>query len=292
MLRPGFLPTTAIAYGLGLACAAHGGGLQAAAWSLLLAGLLVALCAHAAANVLNDWEDHRNGADAANTGAIAPFTGGAGLIQRGAVSPAATRRVAWGLGGIALLAGALIATSAGPMLWAIGGVGLLVGWAYSAPPLALMTRGLGEPAIALAWTLVVVGADTLARGTPSALAVLLVTGYGLLVAAILIINSFPDAESDACAGKATLRVRLGPDGAARLHLACQLAAHAIGALAAWHWRQPLWLLAQLSLPLGLFASGALWRHRRASPALRHAIVATIFAALLHGLLLAVMLALT
>lgn len=286
MLRPGFLPTTAIAYLLGLACAAHAHALRAG-WPLLLAGMAVALAAHAAANALNDYEDHRNGADAGNRGAIAPFTGGAGLIQRGEATPAGTRRLALALAMACVVAGLAIALQSTPALLGIGALGLLVGWAYSSPPLALMSRGLGEPAIALAWTLVVVGGDTLARGALSLLGLLLGLCYGLLVAGILLVNSFPDAA----AGKASLRVRLGASAAARLFLACQVGAHLLSALLAWRWSQPQWLLAQASLPLGLWAGAMLWRHRHAPAALRPAIIATITTALLHGGLLALVLAL-
>ena len=284
MTRPPFLATTAVGYLLGLACAVHALGTPVVGWPVLLGGLLVALCAHAAANVLNDYEDHRSGADAGNTGAIAPFTGGAGMIQRGEASPEATRRLALRLGIVSIIGGLAVAAQGGAALLGIGVLGLLVGWAYSAPPLALMTRGLGEPAIALAWTLVAVGAATLAGGTPTPLAFALGIGHGLLVAAILIVNSFPDAAGDARAGKATLRVRLGPDRAARLHAGCIVAAHAITAALALQWAG-LWP-ALATLPLGLWASRLLWRRRDTPAALRPAIIATILTALLHGLLLA------
>ena len=36
-------------------------------------------------------------------------------------------------------------------------IGLLLAWAYSAPPLALMCRGLGELTVSLSWGLMVLG---------------------------------------------------------------------------------------------------------------------------------------
>ena len=50
--------------------------------------MLLALVAHAGANVLNDYFDARNGADDANQQGLFPFTGGSRLIQNGAVSVA------------------------------------------------------------------------------------------------------------------------------------------------------------------------------------------------------------
>ena len=42
----------------------------------------------------------------------------------------------------------------------LGLAGLLLGWAYSAPPLKLVSRGLGEPAVAASWLAVIVGAES------------------------------------------------------------------------------------------------------------------------------------
>jgi 1,4-dihydroxy-2-naphthoate octaprenyltransferase len=49
--------------------------------------------------------------------------------------------------------------------------------------------------------------------------------FALLLANILLINGFPDAESDARVGKRTLVVRLGPIPAAGLYLGLVLLAH-------------------------------------------------------------------
>jgi 1,4-dihydroxy-2-naphthoate octaprenyltransferase len=91
----------------------------------------------------------------------------------------------------------------------------------------------------------------------------------LLLANILLINGFPDAESDARVGKRTLVVRLGPAPAAGLYLGLVLLAHGWLAVSVWLLIPPqaaLWGL--VSLPLSLAAAGLLWRHasRAAAPA--------------------------
>ena len=64
MTRPAFLTITLAACLLGVAHAAvAGGGVNVAA---AVATVLLACVAHAGANVLNDYHDSRNGADAAN----------------------------------------------------------------------------------------------------------------------------------------------------------------------------------------------------------------------------------
>ena len=161
MTRPAFLLLTVVACVLGTATAsACGCGLDL---PLALGAMALAVLAHAAGNVLNDLHDARNGADAANTDAIAPFTGGSRLIQTGAVSEQQTAELARALLVFLVPAGLLLAVKAGGGVLLLGMAGLLLAWAYSAPPLKLMSRGLGELTVALVWFLVVVGADYVQR---------------------------------------------------------------------------------------------------------------------------------
>ena len=284
MTRPGFLLVTLSACLVGLASAAQAGPLDA---GLALATVVLACIAHAGANVLNDWHDARNGADAANGEGLHPFTGGSRLIQQGAVSERQTAR--WSallLIGLVPL-GMLLAARAGSGLLLIGAAGLLVAWAYSAPPFKLMSRGLGEPAVAVAWWLVVLGADYVQRGQLAAAPALLGVPTALLVACVLLINGFPDARSDASVGKRTLVVRLGARRAALLFAALVALAHAWLMFCAMSWlRWPGIAWGWLSLPPAAAAAALLWRHATQPQALRSAIVLTVISANLHGLALA------
>lgn len=280
MTRPGFLVITAVAVLLGWATAAHSGFDGGRA----LATLVLALLAHAGANVLNDYHDACNGADAANTEGLFPFTGGSRLIQRGQVSVRTTRAVAWGLLGLVALGGLWLAAHSRGGLWLIGLSGLLLAWAYSAPPLRLMTRGWGELAVALTWWLVVLGADYVQRQAFFWLPACSGIGLALLVANILLINGVPDAAADRRVGKLTLAVRLGPSGAAVLYASLALMAHAWLALGVWAWALPVPVLwGCLSGPLSAAAALLLWRRRLQPQRLAPAIVLTIAAAVLHGL---------
>ncbi len=180
MTRPGFLAITAVACLLGIVSAAACGcgvdGLLAAAT------LLLALAAHAGANVLNDYHDALNGADDANHGGLFPFTGGSRLIQQQRVTPAQTRELAWLLLGLVALAGIWLAVHSGGGLLLIGLAGLLLAWAYSAPPFKLMARGLGELTVACAWWLIVIGADYVQRRQFLLVPALTAVSYALLMA--------------------------------------------------------------------------------------------------------------
>ena len=282
MTRPGFLVITAVACVLGTAVAAacgHGPNVWTA-----LATLLLAVLMHAAANVLNDYHDALNGADEANTQGLFPFTGGARLIQNGHVSLQDTHNLAKALLIFLIPCGLLLAVKTGCGLILLGLAGLLLGWAYSAPPLALMKRGLGEATVALTWGLVVVGADYVQRKhffvIPAAVAV----SFALLVGNILVINGFPDATADALVGKRTLVVRLGARWAAWAYLVFALLAYAWLVVGVWLFIHPepaLWGLA--SVPLSLCAFLLLHKHANQPARLTSAIVLTIAAAVVHGL---------
>ncbi len=282
--RPAFLSVTFIGSLIGLATASLSGypidPLKAALT------IFFALVAHAGVNVVNDYYDALNGSDAANAERQFPFTGGSRFIQNGVLSQRET-----GLFGYALLAsvippGLWLAANSAPALLLIGLCGLLVGWAYSAPPLKLMSRGVGELAIVAGWLLVCIGTDFVQRGGFVALPAVAGFSFALHVANILYINQFPDLKADAGAGKRTVVVRLGADMAKWGYpLIALLAQFWLVAMVLGGDLPPLVLMATLTLPLSILATLGLVRDAREPTRLVPAIKQTILAANLHGLLL-------
>lgn len=287
--RPAFLSVTLVGCLIGLAAArADGVALDALR---AVATVLFALLAHAGANVLNDYHDALSGADEANTGRLYPFTGGSRFIQNGVLSPRQTVRFAYVLLGLVVPAGLWLALGSGAGLVAVGLAGLALGWAYSAPPLKLASRGLGEFAIAGAWLLVVVGADFVQRGAFAWTPVAAGLSYALLVANLLFINQFPDRAGDEAAGKRTLVVRLGADTAKWGYFAIALVAYGWLVLQVGRYNLPqACAAAALTLVLSLNAARQLREHASEPAELRPAIKLTIAAANLHGLVLAATLA--
>lgn len=282
--RPQFLTITVVAVLVGLAgAAASSAPFDGARAALTLLG---ALLAHAGANLVNDFHDRD--ADATNPDGLHPFTGGSRMIQRGLFE--ARTIAAYGYALLAATAALGVVLAAGrPQLWGVGAVGLLLAIAYSAPPLRLSARGVGEAVIAAAWLLVTVGADVAQRGAWSPVPVIAGLPLALLVAAILLANGYPDRRADAASGKRTIVVRLGTRRAARAYLGLIGAAGLwlAGAVAAG--ALPAGALAGLlPLVMSLDAARRLRRHRDGDPAesLLPAIRATIAAAHLHGLLVA------
>lgn len=206
--RPAFLLVSLLPVCVGTVAASYQGySLQI---GLFLLALLAILLLHAGVNVMNDYYDEQNGTDRLNTERIYPFTGGSRFIQNQILSAKQTFYFAWSLLGIAILLGLGLVWQTGSGLFWIGGVGCLIGWGYSAPPLQLNSRGLGEPAVALCMgSLIPLGAWYVQTQQLAWYPCLISLPLGLLVMNILLINQFPDAKADAASGKYHWVVRWG-----------------------------------------------------------------------------------
>src|SRR4029077_12610806 len=165
--------------------------------------------AHLGVNVANDVFDTTSGADAAN---VTPtqFSGGSRVILYGLVS---LRGMVWlsvgfFAGAIALGLYMAVARRVWALFW-IGVAGVFVGVEYTAPPLRLVHRGLGEIAVALGFgPIMTVGAYYVEAQRFSWEALYASLPVGILIALVLYVNEIPDRRGDARAGKRTLPVRL------------------------------------------------------------------------------------
>jgi 1,4-dihydroxy-2-naphthoate octaprenyltransferase len=288
--RPAFLLASLAPCFIGFATA-HWSGVTLRL-DLALATLLGAALVHAAVNVLNDYYDALNGTDELNTERLFPFTGGSRFIQNGVLTTGQTARY-----GVLLLAaggaiGVALALAAGSLLWLIGLTGMLLGWAYSAPPLSLNSRGFGELSVALGFGILIpFGADYVQRGAFNILPIAASVPYALLVANLLYINQFPDRRADDAVGKHHWVVRLGARRARWGYAAAAGAAYAILGLEIATGRLPTaaWLAALPAAPSAA-AAWLLVRHAEQPQALAPAIRFTILAAVSHALLLTIALA--
>ncbi|MDR2637112.1 MAG: prenyltransferase [Zoogloeaceae bacterium] len=283
--RPAFLSITLVAVLIGLA-SAHCSGFPLQIDKSLLT-LFFALVAHAGMNVINDYHDFMSGADRNNEGHLFPFTGGSRFIPNGVLSPRGTKIFGYTLLLSVIPAGLWLMRASAPGLFWIGLAGLFAGWAYSAPPLKLVSRGLGEPAILAGWALIAVGADFVQRGGFSSQPWLAGVPFALLVVNILYINQFPDRISDHEAGKDTLIVRLGTERARWGYLLIALLAYLWLLFAVAKSWLPIYAAAgAFALPLSFSAARDLLAHAATPALLLPAIKRTILAANLSGLLTA------
>lgn len=216
--RPMFFPASVLPVLLGTALGLREAGeLDAVALALALAATVLV---HAAVNVVNDVYDDISGADPMNTGRVYPFTGGSRFIQSGIMDRGAMRRLGLLLLAVAGLLGIVLAALKGAVVIALGVFGAALGVAYSAPPLQLSARGLGELTVGIGFgVLPVMGAAWLQSGVFGLDSLLVSLPLSFWVLNILLINEIPDIEADGAAGKWTLPVRWGLRGTWRLYLA-------------------------------------------------------------------------
>ncbi len=257
-------------------------------WGYWLATLVALVLLHAAANLANDYYDHLSRNDEINVEFISPFTGGSRFIQQQLTSPvsiliAALACLAAG-SGIGLI---LVWLRGWPIL-ALGVVGGLSGFFYTANPLRLGYRGLGEIFIFLDFGILpVLGTYYVQTQQFSVAAGAASIPVALLIAAVLWINQFPDYNADRAVDKKHWVVRLGRRRACYVYaVELLLALLLVPVFVALDWLPLLTLLALLPLPLAISAMRTAFRHYDQPDKLLPANVGTIALHLTVGLLLA------
>ncbi len=246
-----FLSATLIPVAIGLAIAAANGLFDPLTALLTVIG---AAAVHLGLNVANDVFDSRLGADDANVNPT-QFSGGSRVIQYGLVSMGGMQRMSLVFYGVAVAVGLiLLALRPSPALLAIGIAGIILSVGYTAPPLKLVYRGLGEITTAIGFgPLMLLGAYVVqSGGSIEPAAVVASLPVAILVALILYVNEVPDRPGDARAGKRTLVVRLPQRTVITIYDAAAAAAFAIIVAGVLLRLLPLpALLALLAIPLAM-----------------------------------------
>jgi len=208
-------------------CAALASG-AAFHWPLFLLALVGIMALHAGANAVNDYCDHLSGNDWVNTNPT-PFSGGRRFIQQGLLTPRATLATGLAFLGVGAAAGLVIlAMTRSLFILGIGLAGILGALFYTAKPVQLAYRGIGEVVIALLFGLLpVYGSYMLQTRRIDAVPL----GPALIVSAliflVIFVNEFPDRRADAQVGRRTLVVRLGVPRCARLYRLALVCTYAV-----------------------------------------------------------------
>jgi 1,4-dihydroxy-2-naphthoate octaprenyltransferase len=134
-------------------------------------------------------------------------------MRRQWINPAQARIIAAALFGAAAVLGVSIALAAHrPALLLLGLLALAVGWAYTAPPLRLAYRPLGEAASGLPMGLGIVWGTAAAQTASVPYSVWWAAApLALLTAGILHANNARDRSHDVTVGKRTLATRVSVD---------------------------------------------------------------------------------
>jgi 1,4-dihydroxy-2-naphthoate octaprenyltransferase len=219
-----FLSATFVPVFLGLAAAAYD---RRFSLGLALLTLLGAVAVHLGLNVANDIFDTLSGVDDAN---LTPtqFSGGSRVVQYGLVSLRQMMALAAVFYATAIIIGlVLVAVSGVGLLW-LGLAGVLISYFYTAPPLRLVHRGLGELCVALGFgPIMVLGTYFVQTGQYAWRPLILSIPVAILVMLILYANEVPDRTSDGRAGKRTLVVRLSERAVVNGYVASAVAAYLV-----------------------------------------------------------------
>lgn len=283
--RVKFLAGGFVGGGLGTALAASTTGVVDVGAYALAQATITAF--HLMTHYANDFFDREGDAGARRT----PYSGGSGVLVDGSLGPqialrAAVVCAALGLGG----ALALVAFAHAPLAAGFAIAIALGAWTYSAPPLRLLARGLGELDTALVVALLVpLCAFAAQRAMPDSRAIASVLPGAAAMFAMMLAVEFPDIEVDAASGKRNLVVRLGPRRAGRIGVASSIAVYGLAALAPFAGAPPLFTLFLFAtLPLGIgYARAIAGQNERdgvAAESLAARGVAFFFVVTLFGLL--------
>lgn len=211
--RPHFLLGGLLLYALGGALAATQG--VSIDWHRYAWGQATVTAAQWMTHYSNDYFDLD--ADRANS-TPTRWSGGSRVLVSGAVAPGVALVAALALGALALLAAGVLSALPGSPRFVLPLALLIVAlsWCYSAPPLRLLSRGLGELTTAVVVTLLTPLLGFYVQGA-GLRPLLFLACFPLccLQFSMLLTIELPDAAGDAAHGKRTLVVRRGAKWAAR-----------------------------------------------------------------------------
>jgi 1,4-dihydroxy-2-naphthoate octaprenyltransferase len=253
-----FLTGGFLMYGLGALIALVAGA--PLDWAALLWGQIAVTAIQIMTHYGNEYYDLA--ADHANP-TPTRWAGGSRVLVAGRVSPPIALGIALVFCAIGLAAGLVLTLvlRQGPLPLALILLSAALAFGYSASPLRLHSRGLGELTVALIVTVLTpLLGFSLQAGHPALTPLLPIVPLTLLQFAMMLVLELPDIAGDAAVGKRTLAVQLGPAGAVRLHNLALSAAYLSLPVLIWSGVPPLVAgAALLSAPVALWQAGRLAR---------------------------------
>jgi 1,4-dihydroxy-2-naphthoate octaprenyltransferase len=198
---------------------------------LFLLATLSIMALHGGANIINDYFDSLSRNDWVNEHPT-PFSGGRQFIQKGILSPRATLLA--GLGYLAFGAAVglvIVALTRSLFILGIGVLGVLGAFFYTAKPVQLGYRGVGEILIGFLFgVLPVYGSYYLQAQSVDWLPLLPALIVAILIFLVILINEFPDLPADSQVGKRTMVVALGVPACVLIYRASMISTYVMAAL--------------------------------------------------------------
>lgn len=213
-IRFQFYPMAWVAYALGAYLAASGDNLH---WPMFWVGYMFLFLLEMATVFSNDYYDYAS--DIRNKN-YSQFTGGSRVLVEGLLSPKSLKNgITCCLVGAGITAAGLLVIPQGVFLaklLLVGAMGLTA-MGYTAPPLKLSYRGLGELDVALTHSIGVLLCGYVFQGGNIGAPLPWLVSFPLFLAIMpaIVLAGIPDHAADREAGKKTLAVRFGIRNAAR-----------------------------------------------------------------------------
>jgi 1,4-dihydroxy-2-naphthoate octaprenyltransferase len=260
--RANFLPLTVMIVFAGLAAAFYSRRVFNIFDALLV--LIAALLTHASVNAFNNYFDFRSGIDKRTT--KTPFSGGVETLVKGGMSPSSAFIVA----AVALMGAASVGlyfltrffTVLLPIL-VYGGIVIVL---YT--PVIARIHGLSEIVAGSGFGLMGLGTYITQTGTIDGPGLAVFVPVTILVAMLLFLNEFPDAEVDKAAGRRHLVILLGKKKSAAVYVACLVVTYLSIALSVLVNYSPLPVLLSLAtIPIAYKAGRITLKNYDQTPAL-------------------------
>ncbi|MBI2351206.1 MAG: prenyltransferase [Deltaproteobacteria bacterium] len=157
-----------------------------------------------------------------------PYSGGKRVLIDGLLTREQTIKISTISYLLGIVIGLVIVWYREPRVFWLGVAGIALAFFYHAPPLKLSYRGFGELAVGISYgPLITAGTYLVQRGTVTLEVILVSVVLGLLIAAFLWANEFPDYKADLASGRHNLVVQLGRAKAARAFVAIMALAGAV-----------------------------------------------------------------
>jgi 1,4-dihydroxy-2-naphthoate octaprenyltransferase len=204
-------------------------------------------------NAINEHVDYKSGADRNVTPENrTPFSGGKKTIVDGKLTLGEVKVISYGTMLAACAIGLFIVLYREfNVLW-IGLAGVFMSVFYSIPPFRFAYSGLGELAVGFTFgPLITTGMYLVLTGSVEPRVVAASLPIGFLIANVLWINQYPDYEADKKAGKYNWVVRMGKEKGIRVFVLMFALAYAAFLLLALLYRNPVWLLGLISVPVAV-----------------------------------------
>lgn len=188
-------------------------------WPYFFLSLAAILLLHAGTIAFNDYFDFRSGADVIGRERT-PFTGGTGLLVDGTLKPHQVLAAGSLCFAICIAIGLYIVFTRSPVIFLFGVVGVALGIFYTAPPLKLAYRLLGEITWLASFPLTALGAlfvqspifrpgDAIVMSPAIVATIVTIVPIALLATAGLLVLELPDYHADRKARKVGIAVLAG-----------------------------------------------------------------------------------